>query len=238
MSEVKKYKLKTWYPSMEDYKEGDVFVKYPDKDHYGPDREGVYKSIPSQEVENNPEFWEEVLSYEILTFKHPYTSVYVTSPFTNPIKKYLEYPNSINNHNIRPYIICVVKDKDGRTFKVGDSTTKGDIYSFVYNKKEDKVVAKTLGSRRLIDINDLKINLDGENNEKKIKLDAYSVFKVCGKCGNGDLRATGIPPHREENNPPKFQHKCSNKECNNEGWFTTVYPTVRHEKRGKLPWQI
>lgn len=73
MTMSKQYKLKKWYPSLQDrFKEGDMVFK-ADKWNAYTSKEGMMRGdiVCSHEVEENPEFWEEVIEkdYEILKFK-------------------------------------------------------------------------------------------------------------------------------------------------------------------------
>ena len=68
--------------------------------------------ISREEVENNPEFWEEVVDYEILELKSPFGPIPVrTHKMLNNFSKYRE----------RGYEIKSIKRlSDGEVFTVGD----------------------------------------------------------------------------------------------------------------------
>ena len=58
---------------------------------------------------------------------------------------------------------------------------------------------------------------------KEVK--TIKVYFLCPKCLNGDLRSfsCGIL-----DNPPRYLHKCSNKECDYTETFTrTIYPYTK-----------
>ena len=66
---MKKYKLIKKYPSLcNGIKEGDIFKKSNNNTYIGTDSNHF---VHKREVENNPEFWQEVIEkdYEILSFK-------------------------------------------------------------------------------------------------------------------------------------------------------------------------
>ncbi len=60
---MKKYRLKKWYPSLPlEWKDNGIIIveKYDNISYKKLLEEGVFQIISSRDVENNPDFWEEV----------------------------------------------------------------------------------------------------------------------------------------------------------------------------------
>lgn len=147
-----KYRLIKWYPGLprewKSYK-GEIEVTKRSECYVAD-----IHMIPAHEIENNPEYWEKIKSYEIIAFKHPVTasiltknrvgtfqvggeSALFTDSHASTEEDLLKKPNKVNTHNDEPYEIYKAKDKAGRTFKVGDKTTLGTIIEFYINGYSD-----------------------------------------------------------------------------------------------------
>ena len=111
---MKQYKLLKWYPSCSDFiSEGEI-VKLVKHD-YTTIRDKHCKIFNKKEVENNPEYWEEVIEkdYEILSF-----SVLNSGKIITIIELALDVSFYLNDS--RYNIHSVKRLSDGEVFTVGD----------------------------------------------------------------------------------------------------------------------
>ena len=129
---MKKFKLLQLYPSLpNDWKVG-MEVGLGDRNYgYSPCAGNYtdYKKLDNPEVENNPEFWEEVIEkeYEILSFKcivdhssvADFNEIRVISENTATVKAYLEMGSCVKNGDWA--INSVKRLSDCEVFSVGDT---------------------------------------------------------------------------------------------------------------------
>lgn len=125
-----KYKLKKWYPTLPaTWKAGDVITR--DAQYYKHDAGLIHRFISWSEVENNPEFWEKVIDFEILSFKYSNTIFrYTESPAFSIDKDYRHYVAADGGLLCEasmglllgkfPEIYSVKRLSDGEIFSVGD----------------------------------------------------------------------------------------------------------------------
>lgn len=135
---MKQYKLIKWYPGCGDHKEGDIIIKCNSGHplYLGKKATGTLNyTFTSKDVENNPEYWQEVVEkdYEILLMKNSHGNFY--SLYEN--EKLGKY--EIENHTIH----SVKRLSDGKVFTIGDEVTnnsyKGKITSFKIHENTLKV---------------------------------------------------------------------------------------------------
>jgi len=115
----KHYKLNQWYPSLpEEFKHGNTFAHECNGKYFLESKHGYYH-LDAKEVENNPEFWEEVeeKNYEILKVKAaPTHYAYSLNTFNSRIFDY-----DATNKNLDVWDIYSVKRlSDNEVFTVGD----------------------------------------------------------------------------------------------------------------------
>lgn len=149
---MKKYKLIKWYPSLPEYwKSKDVTaVEVRDHNTYDLKIDGkIEQPLYEDEVENNPEFWQEVTEkdkdYEILSLISPTSTVIKNITNENCIKSLINQSFSIHS---------VKRVSDGEVFTVGDSITSpyffplGEvrkIEGFDINRKDGHIVEQSGG---------------------------------------------------------------------------------------------
>lgn len=119
----KSYKLKQWYPSLPSTIEKGVVLDYYEViDGYSDNPSGLESTLEldREEVEDNPEFWEEVITpvYEILSIMNPQRSIDPIITEKGEIKAYLEL---LGMNRERPWVIYSVKrNSDDKVFQLGD----------------------------------------------------------------------------------------------------------------------
>lgn len=172
---MKRYKLKKWYPSLpKEIKVDTEVVYYPAAETYSDNPSGLESIVDlhPEEVENNPEFWEEVeeKEYEILSFKHLYGNTYTKLGsrdkfYLVPEKPYTEEQlleqKDTSIHSIK-------RVSDGEIFTIGDRVR---IKKLQYDGSFDI-------TRFYFDCNGDKLLCNGE------------------RCGNGHVSITKIEKKR------------------------------------------
>ena len=116
-----KYKLKQWYPTIpKNWKVGDIISRR--FSHYGHDVIGISSRILNfEEVENNPDFWEKVADYEIISFKIPGNIHWRVNLQSNGMYDGWSKDHALNELNKGIWNIYSVKRlSDGEIFSVGD----------------------------------------------------------------------------------------------------------------------
>jgi len=147
---MKRFKLLQWYPSLKDYfEEGDVVECIGRFKEYA--KEGDNITIPREDVENNPEYWEKVIEkeYEIQSFRRTDGDRAIFSVLPDgtywwergsqtgegiSLEDMLYTGSSVKNGDFEIY--SVKRLSDGKVFTLGDDTNKGVIKSFEHYEEK------------------------------------------------------------------------------------------------------
>ena len=128
---MKKYKLLKWYPSCLDLKEGQIITKWIGSAVYSLTKNSMF--FNPQEVEENPEFWEEIIEkdYEILSFKEIASKHHIITKSTDGFGYQGREENFLKSNDWQ--IHSVKRLSDGEIFTLGDKVDS-DIRGFIITK--------------------------------------------------------------------------------------------------------
>ena len=123
-SRLGKYKLIKWYPSLGSLKVGDVVQKWDNATHYSLKKNGWL--IELNEVQNNPEFWEEVFLGSV--------PIFVSKDGVNIVEGQVYYKVS-KNFKLKK---CICKT----TFRGNATNCKSKYFYFLKNAKKYIILNK------------------------------------------------------------------------------------------------
>lgn len=160
---MKKYLLIKWYPGLPEAwkKEGPIILERESESYYRPVG-STSGWIDSQQVENNPLYWEEAKesNYTILSFKNNDTIVYLHS------NGYYSWQDSTSEkvtllHMLSlkgPTIHSIKDNKTGNIYTIGDSSYYGTITKF--SIEDDTIIIDflTTCSKKLSQLSEKKID--------------------------------------------------------------------------------
>lgn len=166
---MKKYKLIKWYPSLHLIEVGStVEQKEECGDYFSLNNSGRTRNIfKSSEIENNPEFWEEVVEkdYEILSFKgniskkiwkkdSQFKDTYVLKDGIKPF-------NSLKDMLNHPFLLSIYSVKrlsDGEVFTIENRVKyKGDNYTISrFKTLNEKGLVELIGIQHLTYLNEIQ----------------------------------------------------------------------------------
>ena len=126
MSKQKKFRLKKWYPSLPDKWKGKdgLIVEKTGANYYAhlskPLGTGI--GVKVDEVQNNPEFWEEVVEkdYEITAYKYGGQIYYLENNSYFPKNNGKGYQKWFLEKSTNADIFSVRRKSDGEVFTIGD----------------------------------------------------------------------------------------------------------------------